>query len=98
VEREIREESGFEARAIKLAAVYDYRRQGNRNPLPNSIYKIFFVCELTGGAARTSFETSAVDFFLPDRLPPLSLGRTNPAQIARMFCHWRNPALAADFD
>jgi ADP-ribose pyrophosphatase YjhB (NUDIX family) len=98
VEREIREESGFEARAIKLAAVYDYRRQGNRNPLPNSIYKIFFVCELMGGEARPSFETSAVDFFLPDQLPPLSLGRTNPAQIARMFAHWRDPALAADFD
>ena len=29
VEREIREESGFEARAVKLAAVYDYRRQGH---------------------------------------------------------------------
>lgn len=98
VEREIREESGFEARAIKLAAVYDYRRQGNRNPLPNSIYKLFFVCELTGGEARTSFETSGVDFFPADQLPPLSLGRTNPAQVARMFAHWRNPALAADFD
>jgi len=97
VEREIREESGYEARTIKLAGVYDFRRQGNPNPLPNSIYKIFFVCELTGGEARTSFETSAVDFFLPDRLPSLSLGRTNPAQIARMFAHWRDPALPADF-
>lgn len=98
VEREIREESGYEARAIKLAAVYDYRRQGNRNPLPNSIYKLFFVCELTGGEARTSFETSAVEFFPPDQLPPLSMGRTDPAQIARMFAHRRDPALAADFD
>ena len=98
VEREIHEESGYQARAVKLAAVYDYRRQGNRHPLPNSIYKIFFVCELTGGEARTSFETSAVNFFLPDQLPPLSLGRTNPAQIARMFAHWRNPTLPADFD
>ena len=98
VEREIREESGYEARAVKLAAVYDYRRQGHRNPLPSSIYKLFFVCELTGGAARTSFETSAVDFFAPDLLPPLSMGRTNPAQIARMFAHWRDPLLAADFD
>jgi len=98
VEREIREESGYEARAVKLAAVYDYRRQGHRNPLPSSIYKLFFVCELTGGEARTSFETSAVDFFAPDELPPLSMGRTNPAQIARMFAHWRDPLLAADFD
>lgn len=98
VEREIREESGYEARAIKLAAVYDYRRQGNPNPMPHSIYKVFFVCELLGGEARTSLETTAVEFFSPDALPPLSLGRTNPVQIARMFSHWRNPALAADFD
>lgn len=98
VEREIREESGFEARAVKLAGIHDYRRQGNPNPQPNSIYKIFFICELMGGEARASFETSAVDFFAADKLPPLSLGRTNQAQIASMFAHWRNPALAAEFD
>jgi ADP-ribose pyrophosphatase YjhB (NUDIX family) len=52
VEREIREESGFEARAFKLAAVYDYQRQRHRRAHPYSIYKMFFLCELTGGAAR----------------------------------------------
>jgi ADP-ribose pyrophosphatase YjhB (NUDIX family) len=98
VEREIREESGYQALAIKLAAIYDYRRQGNRHPLPYSIYKVFFVCELTGGEARPSMETSAVDFFSAHELPPLSLGRTNAAQVARMFAHWRDPALPADFD
>ncbi len=60
VEREIREESGFEARAVKLAAVYDYRRQGHPQPQLRSIYKLFFLCELTGGEARPSIETSAV--------------------------------------
>jgi ADP-ribose pyrophosphatase YjhB (NUDIX family) len=98
VEREIREESGFEARALKLAAVCDYRRQGHRNALPYSIYKMFFVCELTGGAARTSLETSGVDFFDPHQLPPLSLGRTNPRQIALMFAHREDPTLPAEFD
>jgi ADP-ribose pyrophosphatase YjhB (NUDIX family) len=98
VEREIREESGFEARAIKLAAVYDYRRQGNHRPLPHSIYKLFFICELIGGEARTSLETSAVEFFAPDEVPPLSLGRTNPQQIARMFAHRRDLTLATEFD
>lgn len=98
VEREIREESGFEARAIKLAAVCDYRRQGIRRPLPYSIYKLFFICELAGGEARTSLETSAVEFFAPEGLPSLSLGRTNPQQIGRMFAHWRDPSLATEFD
>lgn len=98
VEREIREESGFEARALKLAAVCDYRRQGHRHVGPYSIYKMFFVCELTGGVARTSIETSGVDFFDPDKLPPLSVGRTNARQIALMFAHRHNPDLPAEFD
>jgi ADP-ribose pyrophosphatase YjhB (NUDIX family) len=98
VEREVREESGFEARAIKLAAVYDYRRQGHVRTHPYSIYKLFFVCELTGGEARASLETSAVDFFALDALPQLSSGRTNAAQVERMFAHRREPALPTEFD
>ena len=98
VEREIREESGFEARAQKLVAVYDYRRQGHPHPLPHSIYKLFFLCELTGGQARTSLETSGVDFFALDQLPALSQGRTNTAQIARMFAHRLEPSLPTEFD
>jgi ADP-ribose pyrophosphatase YjhB (NUDIX family) len=98
VEREIREESGFEARAVKLAAVYDYRRQGNVSPHPYSIYKLFFLCELTGGVARPSLETSAVEFFALDALPELSSGRANKAQIARMFAHRREPNLSTEFD
>ena len=98
VEREIQEESGFQARALKLAAVWDYRRQGHIYSHPYSIYKLFFICELIGGAASPSLETSAVEFFQPDRLPELSLGRVTPAQIERMYAHRRNPELMTDFD
>jgi ADP-ribose pyrophosphatase YjhB (NUDIX family) len=98
VEREIREESGFEARAFKLAAVWDYRRQGHAHRHPYSIYKLFFLCELTGGEARGSVETSAVDFFALDALPELSRGRANEAQIARMFAHRSDPRLPTEFD
>jgi ADP-ribose pyrophosphatase YjhB (NUDIX family) len=97
VVREIAEESGFQARALKLAAVYDYQK---RNPPRHidSIYKMFFICEIVGGAARVSDETSEVAFFPRDALPPLSLGRTTAAQIDRMFHHREHPQLAADFD
>ena len=97
VVREIAEESGFTARALKLAAVYDYQK---RNPSPHidSIYKMFFICEIVGGAACASDETSEVAFFPRDELPPLSLGRTTAAQIDRMFEHRENPQLATDFD
>jgi ADP-ribose pyrophosphatase YjhB (NUDIX family) len=97
VVREIAEESGFKARALKLAAVCDYQK---RNPRPHidSIYKMFFICEIVGGAACASDETSEVAFFARNELPPLSLGRTTAAQIDRMFQHRENPQLATDFD
>jgi len=98
VEREINEESGFEARAIRLAGVWDARNQGYAYRHLHSIYKLFFICELTGGAARPSLETSEVGFFAPDRLPPLSLGRANHFQIARMFEHQRTAGLITEFD
>ena len=98
VVREIAEESGFAARALKLAAVYDYQRSNRPSRHIDSIYKMFFICEITGGAARASDETSEVAFFGRDALPPLSLGRTTREQIARMFLHAEHPQLAADFE
>jgi ADP-ribose pyrophosphatase YjhB (NUDIX family) len=96
--REIFEESGFTARALKLAAVYDYQRSGHPPHHIDSIYKMFFICEIVGGEARASDETSEVAFFARDELPPLSLGRTTAAQIDRMFHHGEHPELAPDFD
>lgn len=95
--REIAEESGFIARAVKLAAVHDYRK---RHPPRNidSIYKLFFICELTGGSATASDETSEVAFFERHGLPPLSAGRTTAEQIELMFRHAERPELPADFD
>lgn len=97
VVREIAEESGFATRVLKLAAVYDYQK---RNPPRHidSIYKMFFICEIVGGAPRASDETSEVAFFTRDGLPPLSLGRTTAEQIDRMFHHREHPELATDFD
>ncbi len=97
VVREIAEESGFRAEARKLAAVYDYQTRNHPGHV-DSIYKFFFICEIVGGAAAPSDETSEVAFFSRDGLPPLSTGRTTEAQIHRMFQHFENPGLAADFD
>jgi len=98
VEREILEESGFQARAVKLIAIDDYRAAGHPHRHPYSIYKLFFLCELTGGEARTSTETTAVSFFERTALPPLSLGRTLPAQIERAYRHHAQVDLPTEFD
>jgi ADP-ribose pyrophosphatase YjhB (NUDIX family) len=98
VVREIAEESGFAARVRKLAAVYDYQKSGHPPHHIDSIYKMFFLCEICGGAQRASDETSEVAFFPRGDLPPLSLGRTTAAQIERMFQHHERPDLPTDFD
>ena len=98
VAREVFEESGFEVRVTKLTAVYDRSKHPHLPLVPFHIYKLFFLCEITGGAATESHETTGVDFFAPDNIPDLSISRTLPFQIARMFEHHRNPTLPTDFD
>lgn len=97
--REIREESGFEARVCRLAAVWDRTRQGHA-PKVFSCAKMFFVCELLGGEARSSNETSEVRWFAETDLPlgDLSRERVLPNQLHRMFEHWRNPSLSTDWE
>jgi ADP-ribose pyrophosphatase YjhB (NUDIX family) len=97
VVREIFEESGYRAKALKLAALVDR----NRHPHPpsvNHIYKLFFLCEITGGSPTISNETDSVDFFPVTALPELSTGRTLATQVARMYEHWLNRDLPTDFD
>lgn len=99
VAREIFEESGFEARVTKLAAVYDRSSHPHLPLMPFHVYKLFFLCEITGGAAAESYETTGVEFFAEDSLPQtLSVSRTLAFQLARMFEHHRHPVLPTDFD
>jgi ADP-ribose pyrophosphatase YjhB (NUDIX family) len=97
VEREVQEESGFTAKATKLVALLDRNRHPHP-PFGYHLWKAFFLCELQGGVARPSIETSAVDFFAADALPPLSQGRISVGQLQLMFAHQRNPQLPASFD
>lgn len=97
VEREVLEESGYEVSAVKLAAVYDKLRH-DHPPAPDHAYILFFLCELLGGEATPSVETSEVGWFPLDDLPELSVGRATGAQILRMGDHHRNPTLPTDFD
>lgn len=98
VVREIFEESGYHARPLKLAAVWDRARQAHP-PAPYSVVRLFFVCALEGGEARTSLETSGHGWFHEAEVPAeLSLGRTLPKYIARMFAHWRERGLPTEFD
>lgn len=97
--RELHEESGYTGRADKLALVHDRATQGHSPAGLFSIYKLFFLCTLTGGAPATSLETSEIAFFAEDAIPgDLSRGRVLPHQIARLFAHRRDPDLPTEFD
>ena len=97
VEKEIEQESGFTARAVKLAALYD-RNKHEHPPYLFHAWKAFFICEITGGAPRFSNETDGVEFYRLDELPELSTGRTTAMQIHRMYVHHQQRDLATEFD
>lgn len=95
--REAREESGYEVRLTKLAAVFDRNLHGHP-PYAFHAYKMFFLAEVVGGAAQNSHETADAQFFAEDQLPPLSLLRVTPSQIAHLFEHLRHPELPTSYD
>lgn len=98
VVKEVFEESGFHTRAVKMIAMLD--RDHHPHPkLFAHIYKIFFLCDIMGGQAATSIETSEVRFFGEEEIPAdLSIARVLPEQIKLCFEHHRNLDLPTVFD
>jgi ADP-ribose pyrophosphatase YjhB (NUDIX family) len=99
VRREVREETGYPSRVVKLIACWDRDLQGNTPPLPVHVYKLFFLCAVDGEpTAPAALETLDVGWFALDELPPLSLGRVNERQLRRALAHHRDPSLPTEFD
>lgn len=95
--REVKEESGYDVVARKLVAVFD-RNMHPHPPIGYHAYKLFFACDLVGGAAAISNETDEVGFFQEDKIPALSIGRVTTDQIRLMFEHERKRDLSTVFD
>jgi ADP-ribose pyrophosphatase YjhB (NUDIX family) len=97
-ERELKEESGYQVRAVRLLALWN--RDKHPHPLlPFHVYKLFFECELLGGEPlRVSTEPEGDGFFPKDALPELSLGRITPRQIERLLEQATNHDGPAKFD
>jgi len=96
-EREVWEEAGFQVKAIHLVGVYD----GNRlEPLELfHAYKLVFLCEILSGSARSSDETTDVQFFASDQIPShLSGERTHLRHIQDAFLALREPNRPTIFD
>jgi ADP-ribose pyrophosphatase YjhB (NUDIX family) len=95
--RETKEESGYSVTARKLAAVFDRDLHGHP-PAPFHVYKLFFLCDLVSGVPEAGLETEDASFFREGDLPPLSLSRVTPQQIAHLFDHHRHPDWPTSFD
>lgn len=95
--KEVREESGYEVKPVRLLAVCD-KKFYPHPPSPYHVYKIFILCELVGGEALTGTETSEVGFFGENELPELSVERNTESQVRMMFEYARHPEWPAYLD
>ncbi|MFJ6414700.1 NUDIX hydrolase [Terribacillus saccharophilus] len=95
--KEIKEESGYDVVPKKLLAVLDSDKHTEK-PQMFHYYKIFLQCEVVGGGAQESVETSEIGFFGESELPPLSLKRNTEAQIKMLFESLRDPNKQSVFD
>jgi ADP-ribose pyrophosphatase YjhB (NUDIX family) len=96
-EREVWEESGYQVKARRLVGVYDANRSGEMRF--SHAYKLVFLCDLLGGEASASSETSEVGWFSQDAIPqPFSGERTHQRHIDDIFSAYRDPMAAAVFD
>jgi len=97
-EREVLEEAGFKVKSTRVIGVYDANRDGARPIELFHAVKLVFLCDLHGGEAAVSYETTAVGFFGLDEIPPLSSMRTNLRMIKDAFTANSDPLLPTIYD
>lgn len=95
--KEVREESGIDVEVVKLMALWDKDKQGHPRQ-PEHVYKLVFLCRMTGGKLTTSLETSGADFFRVEDLPTLCPHRAARHYLDLAWQHAANPALPTAFD
>jgi ADP-ribose pyrophosphatase YjhB (NUDIX family) len=82
--KEIREETGLDAEVVRLLAIYD-KRCHDHPPEPFYIYKLMFLCKITGGNLQHGFDMKGADFFSLNDLPQLSEPRILESQLKQLF-------------
>jgi ADP-ribose pyrophosphatase YjhB (NUDIX family) len=97
-EREAWEESGYTVRATRVIGVYDNRAWKVEPEAATHIYHLVFACELTGGEATPSIETSDVRWVTEAEAGQLPLYRSHARKIPAAFRHHADPKSPTDFD
>jgi len=96
--KEVQEETGLDVKTVRVLGIFD-KRNHPHPPEGWYVYKIFILCEKIGGEiSKDTTETSAVQYFSLENLPPLSEPRIVFSQIKMMFEYRNNPETAVYFD
>lgn len=83
--KEVREETGLEARTVRLISVQD-RNKHNKPIYAYGVCKVFVLCEVIGGKFEENIETTEIRYFSPDELPEnLAEEKTIREQIEMCF-------------
>lgn len=97
IEKEIKEETGLDAQAKRLLAVYD-KKCHPHPPQPFYVYKMIFLCEVSGGKLTDAFDIEEAGFFAVDSLPEISTDRILREQIERLHVKVKSDDVMTDFD
>ena len=93
--KEAKEEAGIDIIPTRLVAMHELHRRNLNRPWPYNIIKAFVLCHPLGEPRLASnIETCALDWFSPDELPPLHIGKQTAEQVAMCFAahadaHWQ---------
>ncbi|MDQ3393982.1 MAG: NUDIX hydrolase [Bacteroidota bacterium] len=82
--KEVKEEAGIDVVPVRVLAIFD-KKCHPHPPSPYHTYKMFILCEYTGGSLQKGMETSDVNYFSINEIPVLSEERITYSQIETLF-------------
>lgn len=96
--KEVREETGLVACAVKLIALHD-RNKHNKPVYAYSVCKIFVLCDIIGGEFTKNIETSEIGYFSLDEIPEnLAKAKVCKEQIEMCFRAYNDKNWQVEFD
>ncbi len=95
--KEVEEETGILCKVDRILAVYD-KRCHSHPASPLYVYKIIFLCTMTGGELRGNFDIEDSAWFSIDKLPELSTDRIVESQVKQLFAMAKDENSGVVFD
>ena len=97
-EKEVKEETGLNVRAIKVIAIQD-RNKHNKPIYAYGVCKVFVLCDIIDGEFIKNIETTEIEYFALDNIPNnLAEEKTNKEQIEMCFEAYKNENWQTQFD